>query len=252
MIFNIEQLDGQVPQEPDPSTGLAIGPIMANIQPAKLPEKIILQGRYCRLEPLSTEQHGADLYRVSTVPDAQHRFQYLPETPPATEGELFDWIAQVSAAPDPMHFAVIDEQTGRTEGRQSLMRITPQQQSIEIGNIFWGSIIAGTRVATEANYLFAQYAFDTLGYRRYEWKCNSLNFPSRQAAIRFGFTFEGHFRRSVIVRGRTRDTSWFSIIDEEWPQLKTAYEAWLAPENFDSNGQQKSRLSEMTRQALKR
>ena len=130
------------------------------------------------------------------------------------------------------------------------MRITPAQRCIEIGNIYWGPRIAGTRIATEALYLFAAHVFETLGYRRFEWKCDALNAPSRRAAGRFGFTWEGHFRRAVIVRGRSRDTSWYSMIDEEWPALKAAYERWLAPGNFDGAGRQRSRLSELTAEVL--
>ena len=134
--------------------------------------------------------------------------------------------------------------------RCEVMRFTPAHRCIEIGNIYWGPGMAGTRVATEALYLFAVYVLETLGYRRFEWKCDALNAPSRRAAERFGFTWEGHFRRAVIVRGRTRDTAWFSMIDEEWAALKAAYQRWLAPENFDADGRQKTRLSELTALAL--
>ncbi len=247
-----ELLEDQIPQESDPQTGLPIGPEMANSQAAKNPERVVLQGRYCRLEPFDPDRHCAQLYRASTPADAKQRFQYLMEQPPASIDTMSAWMTQVMHSTDPQFFIVINEQTGRVEGRQSLLRITPAQQSIEIGNIYWGPAIAGTRVATEANYLFAQYIFDTLGYRRYEWKCNALNRPSRRAALRFGFTYEGHFRRAVIVHGRSRDTSWYSIIDEDWSALKDAYEQWLAPDNFDENGQQKTRLSELTKIALQR
>jgi RimJ/RimL family protein N-acetyltransferase len=245
-----ELLEEQIPQEPDTETGLPIGPKMANTQPAKMPARVVLQGRYCRLEPFDAERHSSDLYQASIPADARQRFQYLMERPPAYAEDMRTWITQVTDSTDPLFFAVINEQTGRVEGRQSLLRITPAQQSIEIGNIYWGPAIAGTQVATEANFLFAQYVFEALGYRRYEWKCNALNQPSRRAALRFGFTYEGHFRRAVIVHGRSRDTSWFSMIDEDWPVLKEAYEQWLAPDNFDENGVQKTRLSELTRFAL--
>ncbi|MCH9673038.1 MAG: GNAT family N-acetyltransferase, partial [Gammaproteobacteria bacterium] len=156
------------------------------------------------------------------------------------------WMDTSVKSQDPLYFAVIDKRTGRAEGRQTLMRITPEHQCIEIGNIYWGPAISRTPVTTEANFLFAHYAFETLGYRRYEWKCDALNAPSRQAATRFGFRYEGHFRRAVIIRGRTRDTSWFSIIDDDWPALKAAYQQWLDPGNFDGDGQQKTRLSALT------
>jgi len=126
------------------------------------------------------------------------------------------------------------------------MSIKPQHQSIEIGHIFWGGTIAGSRITTEANYLFASYAFEQLGYRRYEWKCDALNQPSRRAALRFGFRFEGHFRRAAIVNGHSRDTTWYSIIDSDWIALKPVLERWLDPSNFNTDGEQKSKLSELT------
>ncbi len=239
-----DKFDPLVPQETDPDSGLPIGPLIS-ATPAQKPEKIVLDGQYARLEPIDP-RHCSDLYEASTPVDAAARFQYLPETHPNSEQDTERWIATAMKSEDPLYFAVIDKATGRCVGRQTLMRITPEHQSIEIGNIYWGPAMAGTRVATEANYLFASYVFDELGYQRYEWKCNALNAPSRSAALRFGFEYEGHFRRAVIVRGRTRDTSWFSIIGDDWPRLKAAYQQWLAPENFDENGNQLSRLSELT------
>ena len=242
--------DHQIPQETDPGSGLPVGPRLADPGPARSPERTVLEGRYARLEPLDPVRHRDDLYAASTPPDAGARFRYLFEPAPDSL-EIFDsWLAGAAESADPLHFAVIDRATGRVEGRQTLMRITPAQRCIEIGNIYWGPRIAGTRVATEAMYLFAAYVLETLGYRRFEWKCDALNAPSRRAALRFGFTWEGHFRRAVIVRGRTRDTAWFAMIDEEWPALKAAYERWLAPENFDAEGRQKTRLSDLTAAAL--
>jgi RimJ/RimL family protein N-acetyltransferase len=139
---------------------------------------------------------------------------------------------------------VIDKATGRAEGRQSLMRIDASHGVIEIGHILWGPAIARTRVATEALYLFASYAFDTLGYRRFEWKCNNRNVPSKKAAARFGFTFEGIFRHHMVVKGENRDTAWFSIIDPEWPRISAALTTWLDASNFDEAGQQRSWLEE--------
>ena len=240
----------QIPTERDPDSGLPIGPLMRNTAPAQTPQPVVLEGRYCRLEPLDAARHGEQLYAASTPADASARFLYLGEPAPASQEVLTAWAVAAQACVDPLFFAVIDLRTGAVQGRQTLMRITPAQQTIEIGNIYWGPAIAGTQVATEANFLFAQYVFDELGYRRYEWKCNALNEPSRRAALRFGFNYEGHFRRAVITRGRTRDTSWFSIIDEQWPPLKAAYEQWLHPENFDAAGQQRSRLSELTAAVL--
>ena len=244
--------DEQVPRETDPGSGLSIGPRLADPGPAMVPERIVLEGHYALLEPLDPARHRNDLYAASTPPDADVRFRYLFEPPPDSI-EAFDaWLGNAAASTDPLFFAVIDRATGRVEGRQTLMRITPAHRCIEIGNIYWGPRLAGTRVATEAMYLFAVYVLETLGYRRYEWKCDALNAPSRRAALRFGFRWEGHFRRAVIVRGRTRDTAWFAMIDEEWPALKAAYEQWLVPENFDSEGRQKTRLSDLTAAALSR
>ena len=240
----------QVPREIDPESGLPIGPRLADAGPAIAPERVVLEGRYARLEPLDPARHRDELYAASTPPDAAARFRYLADRPPDSPGALGAWMDAAAQSPDPLYFAVIDCSTGRVEGRQTLMRITPAQRCIEIGNIYWGPRIAGTRVATEAMYLFAAHVLETLKFRRYEWKCDALNAPSRRAARRFGFTWEGHFRRAVIVRGRTRDTAWYAMIDEEWPVLKAAYERWLDPANFDAEGKQKTRLSELTAAAL--
>ena len=242
--------DDRIPCEIDPGTELPIGPRLADPGPAKAPERIVLEGRYARLEPLDPGRHGDDLHVASTPPDRAARFRYMPELPPDARDAFVHWLARAATSPDPLFFAVVDRATGRAEGWQTLMRITPVHRCIEIGNIYWGPRIAGTRVATEALYLFAVHAVEHLGYRRYEWKCDALNAPSRRAALRFGFTYEGHFRRAVIIRGRNRDTAWFSIIDEEWPVLKAVYERWLAPENFDAAGRQKTRLSDLTAAAL--
>ena len=244
--------DHQTPREIDTETGLPVGPRLADPGPAKRPERVVLEGRYCRLEPIDPERHQDDLYAALTVPDAVRRLRYLSQMPPASREEMAAWIAKATSLDDPLMFAVIDRRTGRAEGRQTLMRITPEQRSVEIGNIYWGPAIARTPVTTEANFLFACYVFDELGYRRYEWKCDALNAPSRAAAQRFGFTYEGHFRRAAITKGRTRDTTWFGMIEDEWPQLKAAYRRWLDPANFDADGRQRTRLSELTRAALER
>lgn len=205
------------------------------------PSRGVLEGRYVRLEPLGP-QHAAELYRASSVADAAQRFAYLFETPPASEAEMRNWIDRVSAQDDPMLFAVIDTATGKAGGRQALMRIVPEHGVIEIGSIYWGPDIARTRRATEALYLFARYIFDDLGYRRFEWKCNDRNEPSKRAATRFGFTYEGTFRQHMIVKGENRDTAWFSMLDGEWPARKAAFERWLDPANFDAGGRQRAPL----------
>ena len=242
--------DEQIPTVSDPETGLPIGPVLARTAPAVRPERIVLDGHYCRLEPLDPVRHGDDIWRAVTPSDAARRFLYLPVAAPASRAEHDAWMESRAGSGDPLYFAVIDKRTGRAEGRQSLMRIDPVNQAIEIGDIYWGPAISRTAISTEANYLFACYAFDRLGYRRYEWKCNALNLPSRRAAERFGFTYEGLFRRATIVRGRSRDTTWFAMIEEEWPGLKAAYESWLDRANFDAEGRQRTSLAELTATAL--
>ena len=244
--------DAQTPREIDPESGLAVGPKVANAEPAKRPERVVLEGRTCRLEPIDARRHGDDLYRASTPPDAAQRYRYLFEPAPKSRAEFDAWLAKAETSTDPLVFAVIDKRTGRCEGRQTLMRITPEHQCIETGSIYWGPAISRSAVSTEANYLFAKYVFDDLGYRRFEWKCDSLNAPSRRAAERFGFTYEGLFRRAVIVRGRSRDTTWFAMVDDDWPALKAAYERWLDPANFDAEGQQRTSLADLTAAALGR
>jgi RimJ/RimL family protein N-acetyltransferase len=212
---------------------------MSAPSPARLPERTVLEGQYCRLEPIGP-QHAADLYRATE--GQEQRFTYLFEGAPASAAAMADWIARAAAKDDPMYFAVIDAATDRAEGRQSLMRITPEHGVIEIGGIYWGPNIARTRVTTEALFLHARYIFDDLGYRRFEWKCNDLNAPSKAAAERFGFTFEGVFRQHMIVKGQNRDTAWFSMLDGEWPRIRAEFERWLDPANFDAAGMQKTKL----------
>jgi RimJ/RimL family protein N-acetyltransferase len=206
------------------------------------PDRRALEGRYARLEPLDAKRHGDGLFEAATVADADSRFRWLPEYPP-TSRETFDvWLDKSQASTDPLFFAVIDKSSGVVAGRQSLMRIDSNNGVIEIGHIYWGPRIARKPAATEAQFLFAEYVFNELGYRRYEWKCHNLNEPSKRAATRFGFKFEGIFRQHLVFKGGNRDTAWFSILDKEWPSLSRAYEAWLDPANFDAAGQQRHPL----------
>ncbi|MQB42265.1 GNAT family protein [Rhizobium sp. ICMP 5592] len=207
------------------------------------PERITLEGRYVRLEPLDATRHGADLFASAQAPGADDRFRYLFENAPVDLAAFTPWLEKAAASTDPLFFATIDKRTGRAEGRQALMRIDPAHGVIEIGSILWGPAIARSRVTTETLYLFASYVFDTLGYRRFEWKCNNLNEPSKRAAERFGFSFEGIFRQHMVAKGQNRDTAWFAMIDADWPRLKAGYERWLSPENFDEAGQQKNKLT---------
>ncbi len=213
--------------------------------PRVRPAAVSLAGRYTRLEPLIAETHGDALYEAAIAEGAADRFRYLWDVPPASRAEFDAWLARASATDDPLFSAVIDRSTGRAEGRQSLMRIVPEHGCIEIGHIHWGPAIARTRVTTEALYLAARYVFDTLGYRRFEWKCDNANEPSKRAALRFGFTAEGVFRQHLVIKGRNRDTAWFAMLDSEWPRLRAAYEGWLDPANFDDAGQQRRTLQSL-------
>lgn len=212
--------------------------------PRATPQRQTLEGQYVRLEPLCANRHGADLFAASTPQDADQRFAWLPETPPPNLNAYLGWAEKAEASQDPLYFAVIDKATGKAGGRQTLMRHDPDHGVIETGHIYWGPDIAGHRTATEAFFLFARHIFDDLGYRRFEWKCNNANLPSKRAALRFGFTFEGVFRQSMVIKGANRDTAWYSMLDREWPAIRAGFEAWLDPGNFDAQGRQIRRLSD--------
>lgn len=209
-----------------------------SVRPAKsAPRPIVLEGRYVRLEPIG-RRHAADLFAASVA----ERYRWLFDHAPASLAEVETWIDAANAGEN-RYVAVIDRANRRALGRQGWMRIFPDHASIEIGGIYWGPEMARTRLATEALYLFAAHAFDDLGYRRFEWKCNDRNEASKAAARRFGFQYEGLFRQDRIVKGENRDTAWFSIIDSEWPALRAEYQRWLDPANFDETGQQRTRLA---------
>ena len=218
---------------------------LKNWQPRPRPARAPLEGRFVRLEPLNAASHGDDLFEIATVPHAADRFRYLSEEPPESRAAFQTWLEKVQASEDPLYFSVIDKASGKAAGRQTFMRIEPAHGRIEIGHIHWGPAIARKPAGTEAHYLFMRHAFEDLGYRRWEWKCNNRNEPSKRAAERFGFKSEGVFRQHMIVKGENRDTAWYSIIDTEWPALKRAYEEWLDPANFDNAGQQRRRLEEI-------
>ncbi|MGE0023737.1 MAG: GNAT family N-acetyltransferase [Hyphomicrobium sp.] len=218
---------------------------LATWTPRPRPSRIQLEGLYVRLEPLDALRHGDGLYEISTVPDAAERFRYLREVPPDSRETFQRWLETVQDSTDPLYFAVIDKASGKAAGRQTFLRIEPAHGCMEIGHIHWGPAIARKPAATEAHYLFLRHAFEDLGYRRWEWKCNNRNEASKRAALRFGFQPEGVFRQHMIVKGESRDTAWFSIVDSEWPSLKRAYEAWLDPANFDSTGAQQRRLHDI-------
>ncbi len=203
-----------------------------------------MEGRFVRIEKLNSS-HSDELFDASAQPDGDIRFRWLPNVPPTDRSVFKEWVETVAASEDPIFYAVIDKATGKVAGRQTFMRIDAPNGVAEIGHIYWGPLISKKPAATEALFLFARHLFDDLGYRRFEWKCDNLNEPSKRAAKRFGFHAEGVFRQHLIVKGLNRDTSWFAMIDKDWTALRPAYEAWLSADNFDSNGQQKRRLEEL-------
>lgn len=208
-----------------------------------MPEGAVLEGRYARLEPLDAERHAALLFRAFEGHDA--RWDYMPYGPFHSAAQYHRWVRETVAHGEHLFYAIKDLETGTFGGVASYLRIAPAAGSIEVGNINFSPALARSRAATEAMYLMMQWAFEA-GYRRYEWKCNALNRASRRAAQRLGFSYEGIFRQALVVKGRNRDTAWFACIDTEWPALREAFSAWLAPSNFDTAGRQKERLSDLT------
>lgn len=202
-----------------------------------------MQGRFCRLEPLSAATHAEDLFAANQLDAEGRNWTYLFVGPFADYAGYRAWVEQLESSTDPMFFAIVDEATGKAVGVATYMRIDRANGVIEVGNINFSPLLQRKPAATEAMYLMMRRAFDELGYRRYEWKCDSLNAPSRAAALRLGFQYEGLFRQAVIYKGRNRDTTWFSIIDREWPRLKAAYDQWLSPGNFTAEGQQRRPLA---------
>ena len=226
----------------DPISNLPIGPEVPAGTAAR-PERIKIAGRFVRLEPLDPQLHGQSLWHETHGSGAAARWQYLFDEPFADDRSFHDFLTLKAASADPLFYAIVDQPSGRAVGFETLLRIDPAHRCIEVGNILYGKSLQRTPGATEAQYLLMRYIFEDLGYRRYEWKCNALNGPSRQAALRFGFTFEGVFRKHMIVRGRSRDTAWYSLLDDDWPRAKAAFEAWLAPANFDADGGQRRSLA---------
>jgi RimJ/RimL family protein N-acetyltransferase len=214
-----------------------------DLHAAKRPERIVLSGRAVTLVPLSAESHADALFEGANGGDQDRVWTYLFDGPSTDRAAFRANIEAKAKSDDPLFFAIVDKASGKAVGYQTFLRIEPQHGVIEVGNIMYAPAMQRSIGATEAQYLFARYVFDELGYRRYEWKCNDLNAPSKRAALRFGFTFEGVFRQHMIVKGRNRDTAWFAMLDSEWPARRAAFEQWLAPANFDASGRQKVALS---------
>ena len=210
---------------------------------AKPPSREAIVGRYVRLEPIDPARHAGDLFELSHgVQGDPAIWIYMGYGPFADFASFETWLVERAASKDPLFYAVIDSATGRAAGMASYLRMAPADGVIETGHIWFTPLLQRTRQATEAIFLMARYAFDALGNRRFEWKCNARNAPSRRAAQRFGLTFEGIFRQHMVIKGRNRDTAWYAMTDRDWPGIKAAFEAWLDPANFDSSGRQKQKL----------
>jgi RimJ/RimL family protein N-acetyltransferase len=213
--------------------------------PARRPAREVLRGSRVDLEPLD-RRHAAELFAASHGEGADPRlWDHLPYGPFAGPEQLAGWVQDRAASEDPLFLAVVDRATGRAAGVVSFLRAEPAHGCIEIGHIWFGAALQRTPQATEAIWLLARHAFDALGNRRLEWKCDAANERSRRAAVRFGFTFEGIFRKHMVVKGRNRDTAWFALLDDEWPDAARAFEAWLDPSNFDAAGRQRRSLAEL-------
>jgi RimJ/RimL family protein N-acetyltransferase len=226
--------------------GQPIGFALEDWKPSRKPERQSMEGRFCRLEPLSRAAHLSALHAAFSADREGRIWTYLPYGPFDRESDLGDWVDAMAAQDDPLFFAIIEAASGRALGVASYLRITPNVGCIEVGHINFAPALQRSAAASEAMFLMMARVFDELGYRRYEWKCDALNEASQRAAKRLGFVFEGIFRQATIYKGRNRDTAWYSIIDREWPALKRAFETWLAPENFDADGSQKQSLGILT------
>jgi len=226
--------------------GQPVGLEVAGWKSPPFPPHVTLQGRYCRLVPLSSAAHAADVYAAQAEDRDGTRWTYSFHGPYADFAAYERWVKGAESSRDPQFYAIVDEPAGRAVGTCAYMRIDPAHGVIEVGNIYFSPRLAQTRAATEAMYLLMANAF-ALGFRRYEWKCDSCNLPSRVAAVRFGFTYEGTFRQAIVNKGRNRDTTWFAIVDGDWNGgLREAYLRWLDASNFDAAGKQKLRLSVLT------
>ncbi len=224
--------------------GQPVGVEVPGWTPRPRPERAPLAGRFARLEPLDVAAHGDDLWAAFALDVEGRNWTYLPYGPFETSEAFRAWLTGQAAGDDPLFFAIIDATTGRAVGMASYLRIDPEVGCIEVGHLNFSPLLQRRPAATEAMFLMMRHAFDGLGYRRYEWKCDSLNAPSWAAAERLGFTFEGIFRQARVVKGRNRDTTWLSVTDGEWPRLRAGFEAWLSPSNFGEDGQQRRTLRE--------
>ena len=227
----------------DSETGLPIG-IKVDASPATMPTKAVLAGRIVRLEPLDIDRHASALHAVSHQRNADALWLYMPNGPFSSLAAHIEHLSEFSSNPLNLAYVILDAASGNVLGQACYLRTDPANRTIEVGYILYSPDLQRSAAATEAMYLMARHVFDDLGFRRYEWKCNDLNAPSKAAALRLGFSYEGLFRQAVIVKGRNRDTAWYSMLDGEWPLRKAAFEAWLDPANFNTDGLQRKRLQD--------
>ena len=230
--------------------GQPVGFALHEWTPPPSPPREPMEGRYCRVEPLDSDAHAEALYAANSKDAERRMWTYLAYGPFASFERYRAWTEGASSGSDPLFHAIVDRKSGRAVGVASYLRIDARAGSIEVGHIAYSPLLQRTAAATEAMVLMMRRAFE-LGYRRYEWKCDALNAPSRAAAQRLGFSYEGVFRQATVVKGRNRDTAWYAVIDREWPALKSAFERWLDPGNFDTQGRQRVSLSSLTAPMLK-
>lgn len=225
--------------------GQPIGPLLPGWTPRPRPPRTPMQGRLCRLEPVEADRHARALHEAYAEDADGRNWTYLPYGPFPSAEAYAAAIQSVEDLDDPVFFAIVDLAAERPVGVASYLRIEPAMGAIEVGGILYSPALQRHPAATEAMYLMMRRVFDELGYRRYEWKCDSLNAASRRAALRLGFRYEGIFRQMMVIKGRSRDSAWFSVLDSEWPALRAAFERWLDPSNFDAEGRQRARLEEL-------
>ena len=230
--------------------GQPVGAPVPGWKGAERPPRTAMTGRYCRVEPIDPARHAEDLYRANALDPSQRNFTYLAVGPFDSFEAYRAWMVSAVASEDPLWLAIVDTASGKAVGVATFMRIDPRNGAIEVGNLNFSPLLQRKPAATEAMYLMMKRAFE-LGYRRYEWKCDSLNAPSRATAQRLGFSYEGIFRQASVYKDRSRDTAWYAMIDSEWPELDKAFRRWLDPANFDAQGRQRDRLSELTAPVLK-
>ncbi len=225
--------------------GQPVGSPIKNWTEALPPSKSELLGDYCKIVPLDVNAHAKSLYSSFAKDSENKNWTYMVDGPFDNYSDFESWLEKIASSSDPFFYSLIDKENNNVIGLASYLRINQSQGVIEVGNIHFSPVLQRTPIATEIMYLMMKRAFDELGYRRYEWKCDSLNEKSRSAALRLGFTFEGIFRQAIMYKGRNRDTAWYSVIDSEWPQIKQAFELWLSATNFGSKGQQRKSLRDI-------